>query len=145
MCRVLLAALIGLATLAGCSSSDGGPPTNPDDGPPAGNPNGTCVVPAEAQAESMASPKTVGGTGTPASCTSGALVAAVAAGGVITFDCGSRPTTIVLTATAKIFNNKGPIVIDGGGKITLSGGGNNRILYMNACDPANGGYSSGVP
>jgi hypothetical protein len=28
--------------------------------------------------------------------------------------------------------------------ITLSGGGKTRILYSNACDPANGGYSKGV-
>jgi hypothetical protein len=27
------------------------------------------------------------------------------------------------------------IVIDGGGKITLSGAGTRRILYMNTCDP----------
>ena len=35
-----------------------------------------------------------------------------------------------------MFNNTGPeIVIDGGGLVTLSGGGNHRILYMNTCDP----------
>jgi hypothetical protein len=42
-------------------------------------------------------------------------------------------------------NDKPATVIDGGGKVTLSGGGSVRILYMNACDPANGGYASGVP
>jgi hypothetical protein len=64
-------------------------------------------------------------------------VNAVAAGGVITFDCGPNPHTITLTKTAKVFNNKGPkIVIDGGDKITLSGGGNVRILYQNTCDQA---------
>lgn len=32
-------------------------------------------------------------------------------------------------------NNTGPkIVLDGGGKVTLSGGGTSRILYMNTCD-----------
>jgi len=62
-------------------------------------------------------------------------VAAVALGGVITFDCGPDPITITLTETAKIVNDTGPeIVIDGGGKVTLSGGGNVRILYMNTCD-----------
>jgi hypothetical protein len=127
------------------SSGDAGSGTNPDDGPAAGNPSGGCAVPAEAQAESIASPKTVIGTGTPESCTGAAVVAAVAQGGVITFDCGSAPTTITLTETAKVFNDKGPVVIDGGGKVTLSGGGTVRILYSNACDPANGGYSSGVP
>jgi hypothetical protein len=121
-----------------------GPPTNPDDGPAAGNPNGKCAVPAEAQAESIANPKTVVGTGTPASCTSDAFVAAVANGGVITFDCGAAPVKIEVSATAKVHNDKGPVVIDGGGKVTLSGGGKTRILYMNACDPTNGGYASGV-
>ncbi|GAB2890522.1 hypothetical protein GCM10027046_18970 [Uliginosibacterium flavum] len=94
-------------------------------------------MPAEAAAESVTSPTTVIGNGTPASCTSAAVVAGVAKGGVITFNCGANPLTITLAATAKIVNNTGPkIVIDGGGKITLSGGGTRRILYMNTCDPA---------
>jgi len=125
----------------GVSSSGGaggtGTPTltNPDDGPPPGNPEGQCDVPAEAQAEDTSAPTTVVGQGTAASCTSKAFVDAVAAGGVITFDCGPDPVTITLTETAKIFNDKGPkIVIDGGDKVTLSGGGKVRILYQNTCD-----------
>jgi hypothetical protein len=75
------------------------------------------------------------GTGTPASCTSAAVVAAVAAGGVITFNCGSAPVTIQMTATAQMFNNAAPTtIIDGGGLVTLSGMGQRRILYMNTCD-----------
>jgi predicted outer membrane repeat protein len=113
-----------------------GAPSPGDRGVP-GNPNGKCAVPAEAQAESVASPTTVVGNGTQASCTSAAFVAAVAKGGVITFNCGPDPVTITLTETAKIFNDKGPkIVIDGGGKVTLSGGGKVRILYQNTCDQA---------
>ena len=134
----------GNTTSGGTSGTSGNPPTNPDDGPPAGNPNGNAPVPAEAQAESIANPRTVVGTGTPESCTSEAFVAAVAKGGVITFNCGEAPAKITLTATAFVYNNTGPVVIDGGGKVTLSGGGKVRILYMNACDPAHGGYSSGV-
>jgi hypothetical protein len=92
-------------------------------------------VPADAQLEDVSHPTTVVGTGTPASCTGADFVAAVAKGGVITFNCGPAPATIVLTATAKVFNDKGPkIVIDGGGKITLDGGGKVRILYQNTCD-----------
>src|SRR5919199_1670486 len=73
--------------------------------------------------------------GTPESCTSDAVVAAVAKGGVITFSCGPAPKTIVLDRTAKIVNDTGPkIVIDGGGEITLSGGGEGRILYPNTRD-----------
>ena len=109
--------------------------TNPDDGPPAGNPDGNCQVPSEAQPEDTSNPTTVVGTGTPESCTSDAFVDAVAGGGVITFDCGPDPVTITLDRTAKIFNDKGPkIVIDGGDKVTLSGGGAVRILYQNTCD-----------
>lgn len=113
------------------------PLTDPEDGPPAGNPNpeATCSVPAEAGLADVSNPTTVVGTGTPESCTSDAVVDAVAGGGVITFDCGDEPHTIMLDRTAKIFNDTGPeIVIDGGGLVTLSGSGNHRILYMNTCD-----------
>ena len=48
------------------------------------------------------------GNGTPASCTSAAVVEAVAAGGIITFDCGPDPVTITMTATAKVRNDNGP-------------------------------------
>jgi hypothetical protein len=76
------------------------------------------------------------GHGTPGSCTSQAVVQAVAAGGVIAFSCGPRPVTIVMTATAKVRNTSAAVVLDGGGLVTLSGGGVRRILYMDTCDPA---------
>lgn len=76
------------------------------------------------------------GDGTPGSCTSQAVVQAVAAGGVIAFSCGPRPVTIVMTATAKVRNTSAKVVLDGGGLVTLSGGGVRRILYMDTCDPA---------
>ncbi|GAA4974649.1 hypothetical protein GCM10025331_81240 [Actinoplanes utahensis] len=66
------------------------------------------------------------------------MVKAVAAGGVITFDCGPSPVTIAMTATAKVRNNVAKVVLDGGGRVTLSGGGSRRILYMNVCDTAQG-------
>ena len=111
--------------------------TNPQDGPPAGYADGHAVIPPEGQAEDVSSPTTVIGTGTRASCTGDAFVAAVAKGGVITFQCGPDPVTIVLTRTAKVFNDKGTkLVIDGGNKVTLSGGGTSRILYMATCDQA---------
>jgi hypothetical protein len=106
-------------------------------GPPAGNPEGHCGIPGEGGQEDTSRPDRVVGDGTPQSCTSEAVVAAVAGGGVITFNCGAEPVTITMKQTAKVFNNTGPkIVLDGGGKVTLSGGGLKRILYMNACDPA---------
>lgn len=134
----------GTSSSGGNPSSSGGP-TFADDRPPAGWADGKCAVPGEAAAESIANPRTVVGNGSPDSCTGDAFVAAVAKGGVITFDCGPDPKTIVLTAEAKVHNDTGPVVIDGGGKVTLSGGGKTRILYSNACDPENGGYSQGVP
>ncbi|WP_374562202.1 hypothetical protein [Ideonella sp.] len=102
--------------------------------PGTGNPDGNCAVPSAAQADSIANARVVG-TGTPSSCTSEAFVAAVAKGGVITFNCGPDPVTIGLKATAKVFNDKPNVVIDGGGKVTLSGANVRRILYMNTCDP----------
>jgi hypothetical protein len=123
----------GATTTSGGAGGD--PETNPDAGPPPGNPDGGCMIPAAAEPEDVSSPTTVVGDGTPASCTSAAVVAAVAKGGVITFSCGPDPIVITLDETAKIFNDKGPkIVIDGGGKVTLSGGGKVRILYQDTCD-----------
>ena len=128
---------LGLAQLAACGSDgdlDPGIVVEIQPGDP-GNPDGRCPIPAEAQLEDVSSPTTVVGTGTPASCTGDAFVAAVAKGGVITFDCGPDPATVRLSRPAKVFNDKGPkIVIDGGGKVTLSGEGVTRILYMNTCD-----------
>jgi hypothetical protein len=81
-------------------------------------------------------PDQVIGNGTPASCTSGAVAAAVAKGGVITFDCGAKPVPILMQATAKVRNTSAEVVLDGGRKVTLSGGGARRILYLDTCDPA---------
>jgi hypothetical protein len=124
--------------VAACGSDPAPDPmTNPDSGPAAGNPDGHCTIPDEAKPASIASPRTVVGTGTAASCTGAAFVQAVALGGVITFDCGPDPVVIELDETAKIVNDTGPeIVIDGGNKVTLSGRGQHRILYMDTCDPA---------
>ena len=76
------------------------------------------------------------GNGTPASCTSAAVVSAVARGGRVTFDCGPAPVTIRMRRTAKVRNVNPSLVLDGGGKVTLSGGGARRILYQNTCDRA---------
>lgn len=108
------------------------------DGPPAGNPNpeATCAVPESTGEKDISSPTQVVGTGTPESCTSEAFIEAVARGGIITFSCGPDPVTIVLDRPARVFNNVSPeVIIDGGGRVTLSGGGRTRILYMNTCDP----------
>jgi hypothetical protein len=102
--------------------------------PAAGNPNGHAFVPRAARAVSTSHPSHVIGNGTPASCTSAAVVRAVAKGGVITFNCGPKPVTITMTATAKVVNTSHRVVLDGGNRVTLSGGGKHQILYMNTCD-----------
>ena len=102
--------------------------------PDFGNPNGHVYVPPAARAVSTAHPNHVIGNGTPASCTSAAVVRAVALGGIITFNCGPKPVTITMTATAKVSNKTRRTVLDGGGLVTLSGGGKIRILYKNVCD-----------
>ncbi|HEX6704297.1 MAG TPA: hypothetical protein VF169_06010 [Albitalea sp.] len=101
--------------------------------PPAGYAGGA-LVPAAARAAAITTPTTVIGNGTPASCTSEAVVSAVAKGGVITFRCGAQPVKIYMTATAKVFNNKPDVVLDGGGLVTLSGQKKLRVLYQNTCD-----------
>jgi hypothetical protein len=110
--------------------------------PAAGNPAGQAFVPPAGRPVGTSQPDHVIGDGTPASCTSQAVVAAVAAGGVITFSCGPRPVTITMDATAEVRNTSRRVVLDGGGMVALSGRGTRRILYMNTCDQALGTASS---
>lgn len=111
------------------------PLENPEDGPPAGNPDGDYPIPEEAGPEDTTAPDHVIGTGTPESCNCDDFIAAVEQGGKIVFNCGPQPHTIVMDRPAKVYNDANPdIVIDGGGLITLSGNGRTRILYMNTCD-----------
>ena len=91
-------------------------------------------MPRAARAVNTSHPNRVIGNGTPASCTSAAVVRAVAKGGVITFNCGPKPVTITMNATAKVVNTSHRVVLDGGNRVTLSGGGKHQILYMNTCD-----------
>lgn len=93
-------------------------------------------VPQEGQLVDTSQPDHLIGTGTPASCTGQAVVNAVALGGKIRFNCGPNPVTITLPSTAKVFNNRPDVTLDGGGLVTLSGGDSVRILYQNTCDPA---------
>lgn len=138
----LLSGAIALALAGACGGDvstgvEGDPRTDPTDAPPTGNGDGTCNVPVEASEADVSTPDVVVGDGAPLSCTADAFVDAVAKGGVITFDCGPDPIVITLDRTAKVFNDQNPdVVIDGGGKVTLSGGGAVRILYQNTCDEA---------
>jgi hypothetical protein len=91
-------------------------------------------VPKKGQPVDTSHPDRVVGNGTAASCTSKKVVRAVARGGVITFACGPDPVVITMGRTAKVVNTSHRVVIDGGGLVTLSGGGERRILYQNTCD-----------
>jgi hypothetical protein len=122
----------GTTGAAGATGSGGSNGTGGGIGS-AGNPNGSCGtgVPARGQPANTSSPTTVVGTGTAASCTFGALQAAVTKGGVITFNCGAGAVTISVTATLNVPINKNT-VIDGGNKITLDGGKAVQILSFNS-------------
>ncbi len=98
-----------------------------------GNPSGHSHVPPAGRAVDTGHPNRVIGNGTPASCTSAAVVRDVAAGGVISFNCGPKPVTIVMTTTARVIKTRRLVVLDGGGLITLSGAGKRRILYSDTC------------
>ena len=71
------------------------------------------------------------GSGTPASCTEDKLDAALAGGGLVTFNCGLEPVTITLSAEKVITADIGEPTVDGGGLVTLSGGGTVRIFNVN--------------
>jgi hypothetical protein len=98
-----------------------------------GNPNGHFPVPAAGKAVNTTHPNHVVGDGTPASCTSTAVVQDVAAGGITKFNCGKKPVTILMTATANVAKTEHQVVLDGGGLVTLNGGGVRRILFSDTC------------
>ena len=154
-------AILGAIAIAACSSSDASPAATPgatDDGGTAGDgaggggggegggdsgrppdvdaagitpPAPTCAAPITAAA--VATPTTVVGSGTAASCTEAALATALTAGGVVTFACGAAPATIAVTKTLALPTDK-DTVVDGGGTVTLDGGGTVRILEWNHLD-----------
>jgi hypothetical protein len=98
-----------------------------------GNAAAHVAVPPAGRAVDTSHPNHVIGNGRPASCTSAAVVRAVASGGIITFNCGPKPVTILMTATAKVVKTRRLVVLDGGGGVTLSGGGERRILLSDTC------------
>jgi len=115
---------------AGTGGTAGGAGSGDSPGTAAGNPNGSCSagIPAAGHPADVSKPNTVVGSGTAASCTFAALSAAVAKAGVITFDCGTAPVTIAVTATMNLSTTK-DTVIDGGNKVTLDGG--HAVLIFN--------------
>lgn len=107
----------GSAQLCSASECTGGGPVDP--------PPSTCTPPITLADTSA--PDHVVGDGSPASCTHAALASAVAQGGVITFDCGDADHTIAVTSALTLRTDT-DTTVDGGGSITLDGGGQNRIF-----------------
>lgn len=133
-CSLLLAGSFAATLSGGCSSDantgtgmepDGGSPGDPDGGQPP--PPVSCTLPA--MPADVSTPTTVVGSGTAASCTEAALAAALAQGGIITFSCGTSPYTLTVTSEKLVTKDT---VLDGGGKVTLSGGGMSRILKLSS-------------
>ncbi len=123
---------------AGPSDDAGpGPDTGPGDdgdvGPDAGSPTALCEAPDPFD---VSSPTTTVGSGTPQSCTKAELQAAADTGGTIVFSCGPSPVTVAVTETI-VFTKE--TVLDGGGLVTLDGGGAARILYLDS------GYDTPTP
>jgi len=119
-----------LLAVSACGDSGGGGGRNDGGGgttdvPPL--PPAKCVAPVELV--DVSTPTTVIGDGTPTPCTAQALATAVAAGGIITFNCGAAEHTITVTAPLAAPTGMNT-TIDGGGKIVLSGGGTSRILEL---------------
>jgi len=126
--RILLGALVSAAVLAAAAGT-----ASAAADPNFGNPAGHFRVPPAGRAVDTRRPNHVIGNGRAASCTSAAVVRDVAAGGIITFDCGPKPVTIVMQSTASVVKTRHLVVLDGGGLVTLSGGGKRRILYSDTC------------
>jgi hypothetical protein len=86
------------------------------------------LAPATSRPFDVTAPITVG-LGTAGSCTEATLDAALASGGHVVFDCGPTPVTITLTRQHTVSVNTG---LDGGGRVTLSGGGTTPLFAVNA-------------
>jgi hypothetical protein len=132
----LAAATLMLVALGACGddSASGGGGTGGTGGEGAGVGAGGSVEPppvpqaceAPIEVVNVEDPTTTVGSG-PGTCDEAALDAALAAGGVIVFDCGPEPTTLTLTSPKVITQTT---IVDGGGLVTLSGGGATRIFLV---------------
>lgn len=115
----------GSGSGGGSSGGDDGGNATGYDGAAPPPPVATCT-PA-AQPVDTSKPTTVVGNGSAASCTEQALDAAVAAGGIVTFDCGAAPVTITVTSEVKVTKDT---TLDGAHLVTLSGGKSTRIMHI---------------
>nr|BAJ95729.1 predicted protein [Hordeum vulgare subsp. vulgare] len=74
------------------------------------------------------SPTSTVGTGTSASCTFASLQSAIAAGGLVNFNCGPQVVVIAFTATIAIIKN---VTIDGGSRVAFDGLNARRLFTVN--------------
>lgn len=81
----------------------------------------------------VSTPTTVVGSGSAGSCTESALRTAVAAGGVVTFNCGSATTTIALSQPLVAPTDR-DTTIDGANRIVLDGQNATQILRAYRAD-----------
>jgi hypothetical protein len=121
--RAMKRALPFSACLVALAACGGGGSTTPDAN--ISTPPAACTPPTQLVDVTGGHPV---GDGTAASCTEAALDAALAMGGVIYFNCGDEPITIVTSAEKAITAN---VILDGGGKVTLDGGGTHRLFSIN--------------
>jgi hypothetical protein len=70
------------------------------------------------------------GVGTPESCTEASFTAALAAPGLVTFNCGPNPHIIVLTSQKTLA--LGTTTLRGAGLITISGGNATRLFAVHS-------------
>jgi hypothetical protein len=85
------------------------------------------VLPALALASGAGAAGVVG-NGTPESCTGSAFANALVGGGLVTFDCGAAPKTIVVD-TALITNGT-TTTVDGGGLVRLDGDSQRQLFFV---------------
>ena len=125
----------GQSTLGGTSATGGKAATGGAAGTGGSSSTQQCTsaLPAGAQPVNVSNPTSVVGTGTAGSCTFSTLSTAVAKGGIITFNCGTAPVTIAITATMNLLTTK-DTVIDGGNLVTLDGGSAVQILNYNSAN-----------
>lgn len=129
------AAILLACSLLGCSSGGANQGATEGGGGSAGGPTvaeDTGCLEALTPLAPRGRVETVG-DGTPEGCTEEALKAKVAtvvaeeSGGTVRFDCGTAEHTITLSSAIEV---DGALMLDGGGLVTLSGGGVDRILNL---------------
>ncbi len=136
--RTLAVALAVVAVAAcGGSNSNSQPDGATPDGAMPGGPDLASAPPSMVCNEPVGAASTTGaqviGDGTAAKCTEANLRTAIAQGGPITFNCGAAPVTISIGSQLELSKAR-DTVVDGGGLVTLDGGGATRLFHFDGGD-----------